>query len=117
MPMYSLATRKLIEQLRDAAPDTVQVWFAGDSADAGKISSIHTWWEKLKELGPAYGYYPNAAKTWLILKSPDLQDRAEELFGPDGVNITCEGKRHIGAVIGTEEFKEAFVKKKSPEVD
>ena len=55
----------------------------------------------LKRIGPAYGYYPKPAKTYLILKDQSMQQRAEELFGRDGVKITAEGKRHIGAVIGT----------------
>ena len=112
MPMYSLSTRKPIEELKQAAPETMQVWFADDSADAGKLNDINIWWEKLNEIGPAYGYYPNAPKTWLILKSPELRERAEELFGGSGVNITTDGKRHIGAALGTQEFKEAYVMKK-----
>ena len=112
MAMYALSTRELIDDLKQAAPETVQVWFADDSADAGKLRDIQKWWMRLKEIGPAYGYFPNAPKCWIILKSPELRELAEELFGADGVNITTEGKRHIGAVLGTEEFREEFVKVK-----
>ena len=112
MAMYSLSTRELIDDLKQAAPETLQVWFADDSADAGKLREIHKWWMRLKEIGPAYGYFPNAPKCWIILKSPELRELAEELFGADGVNITTEGKRHIGAALGSEEFKEEFVKEK-----
>ena len=112
MAMYALSTREMIDDLKQAAPETVQVWFADDSADAGKLRDIQKWWMRLKEIGPAYGYFPNAPKCWIILKSPELRELAEELFGADGVNITTEGKRHIGAVLGTEEFREEFVKAK-----
>ena len=112
MAMYSLSTRKPIEELKTAAPETVQAWFADDSADAGKLAHIKVWWEKLKEIGPPNGYYPNAPKTILILKSPELRERAEELFSGEGIKITSEGKRHIGAVLGSQEFKEAYVQNK-----
>ena len=112
MAMYSLSTRKLIEDLNETSAETLQVWFADDSAGAGKLSSIKEWWIRLNEIGPSYGYFPNAPKTWLILKSAMLRERAEELFGEFGVNITTEGKRHIGAALGTPGFKETFVKKK-----
>ena len=38
-------------------------------------------------------------------------ERARELFGPH-VKITTNGKRHIGAALGTEEFKHDFIRNK-----
>ena len=35
---------------------------------------------------------------WLIAKSQELAEEAEQIFGKD-VNIATEGKRHLGAVI------------------
>ena len=37
---------------------------------------------------------------------------AEEIFGGSGVKITTEGERHMGAVIGSENFKEQYVTNK-----
>ena len=72
------------------------------------------WWDHLNQVGPAYGYFPKSSKTHLILKSPELLERAKELFGTDadGVKITTEGKRHVGAVVGSDEFKEKYVREK-----
>ena len=72
------------------------------------------WWDHLNLYGPAYGYFPKSSKTVLLLKSPELLQRAKELFGEGdgGITITTEGKRHIGAVIGTEKFKEDYIKGK-----
>ena len=39
-------------------------------------------------------------------------EKAAELFAHDGVNITLDGERHIGAVIGSQQFKEQFVNEK-----
>ena len=35
--------------------------------------------------------------------------KAKELFGNSGMIITTEGQRHLGAVIGSEEYKNKFV--------
>ena len=68
----------------------------------------------VNEHGPTIGYTPNAAKSVLIVK-PELYDRAVELFTGSEVVITKKGQRHLGAVIGTQEFKKEFVEKKVAE--
>ena len=41
------------------------------------------------------------------MKSQELADEAERVFG-DEVNITTEEKRHLGAVIGSKEYKDQY---------
>ena len=53
----------------------------------------------------------NGAKSWLIVKTSDLAEKAEKIFGNE-VNITLEGKRHLGAVIGSKEFKDQYCQEK-----
>ena len=103
MQMYSVSSRKVIDSLDTNTEDVAQVWFADDSAAAAKIMNLYRWWMHLNEVVPTYGYFPNAQKTVLVLKSPVNMERARELFGPD-VKITADGKRHIGAALGTQEF-------------
>ena len=67
------------------------------------------WWKKFTEIGPKYGYSPNPRKCVLIVKNKDKQLEAQELFSEYGIEITTEGKRHLGAVIGTEEFKNEYM--------
>ena len=43
-----------------------------------------------------------------MVKSQELADEAERVFG-DEVNITTEGKRHLGAVIGSKEYKDQYL--------
>jgi hypothetical protein len=114
MAKYALGTRNLISSLAQGNNEVRQVWFADDSASGGKLSGLKKWWDDLNQYGPAYGYFPKASKTVLILKNPELLERAKEMFGngEGEITITTEGKRHIGAVIGTEEFKEQYVKDK-----
>ena len=60
---------------------------------------------------PDYGYYPNANKTWLIVKD-SIHEEAKSMFKSTGVSITVEGKRHLGAAIGTNSFVKSYVERK-----
>ena len=53
----------------------------------------------------------NGSKSWLIVKLEELADEANRVFG-DKVNITTEGQRHLGAVIGSQEFKDQYCREK-----
>ena len=56
MLMYSIAVMPLIESIR-CKEKYLQCWYADDSACAGKLSHIHSWLNRLLQLGPAYGYF------------------------------------------------------------
>ena len=68
-----------------------QALYADDASAAGDIHSLRHWWDHLIQLGPDYGYYPNAPKTWLIVKEKILP-LAETIFEGSGVSVTKEGK-------------------------
>ena len=120
MPMYGISTRPLIDSLASSSniqtevnPDgMIQVWFADDSSGAGRIEDLHHWLSQLKLEGQAYGYFLNPGKTIVIVKDPSLLNKAHEFFDQEGFTITADGERHIGAVIGTNQFKEEYVKRK-----
>ena len=114
MAKYALGTRNMIIESRQANQDVFQVWFADDSIGAGMLVDLKVWWDHLNRIGPAYGYFPKYSKTHLILKNPDMLERAKELFGDEanGVKFTVEGKRHLGAAIGSIDFKEKYVNEK-----
>ena len=63
---------------------------------------------QLLPLSPLYGYYPNATKTYLIVKS-QFFDSAKQLTN---VQVTCHGQRRLGAIIGTQLYTEECVSKK-----
>ena len=75
---------------------------------AGTCESLRKFWDNLLTLGTGYGYYPNGSKTHLVVK-PEHIVKARELFADTDVNITTEGKRHLGAAIGTRDFIESYV--------
>ena len=58
-----------------------------------------------------YDYLVNVSKSWLIVKSDVLEDEAKRVFG-DEVNVTTEGQRHLGSVIGSQEFKDQYCREK-----
>ena len=83
------------------------MWLADDSTSAGKISFLKDWYDILIEDGHKFGYYVNRSKSWLIVKDEVTKIKAQEEFG-DSVNITTEGQRHLGAVIGSSDFKNLY---------
>ena len=88
--------------------DVTQVWYADDACACGSIVQLHHWWERLCRIGPGYGYFVNAEKTWFLTKSA-FQSAAVAQFIGTGVNVTCEGRPYLGAAIGTPRvYKEVY---------
>ena len=85
-----------------------RVWFADDATAGGSLIGLYDCWCRLKSLGPSYGY---ASKTWLIVK-PEHFDLAGEVFRGTGIRVTSEGKRHLGACIGSQQFTTEYVNEK-----
>ena len=110
MPMYAIATIPLIKRL-SASATVNQVWYADDAAGMGRIDQTRLWWDKLVELGPGFGYYANASKTWLITKEAHHQ-KAIEAFSGTGVKVTSCGRPYLGSPIGSRAFIESFVEDK-----
>ena len=108
MAMYGLATIPLIRKLNGICK---QIWYVDDSAACGSIDQLRIWWNQLSAEGPAFGYFVNASKTWLVTKDNHLEN-ATNIFAGSGVNITSDGRPYLGAAIGFEKFVEEYVKSK-----
>ena len=108
MPMYAVATIPLIKESNNHAK---QVWYADDASATGKIADIREWWESMCTLGPRYGYFPKASKTWLITKN-NFHSTAVAAFGDTDVQITTEGRPYLGSPIGTTEYIQSFTTEK-----
>ena len=57
-------------------------------------------------MGPLFGYFPSAQKSWLLVKEEFLSD-TDRIFSGSGVNITTEEKSYFGAPLGTTSSKES----------
>ena len=117
MAFYAISTVPIIrslanEKIDPATENFKQAWFADDASAAGKLMGILKWWKKLVDIGPRYGYFPNPNKCVLIVKNESMRVRANELFGKFGIQITSRGQRHLGAIVGTQEYKEEYVREK-----
>ena len=99
--MYALATLPLINHL--AHPAIVQSWYADDASAAGCLQALREWWDTLVSIGPSYGYFPNATKTWLLVKQ-DLSQDARTIFQDTQISITTDGRPVLGSPIGTREY-------------
>ena len=69
---YSVKTSILINSLRMGSPTVKQVWFADDSAEAGRIKALYDWYKYLSKEEGKYGSHVNGSKSWLTVKSQGL---------------------------------------------
>ena len=100
MPIYALGSLPLLNITTD---HTKYSDYADDISCVGKLRNIVTWWNKLNTFGAKMGYFPKASRSWLIAK-PEKYETAKGIFRDTNLNITSKGKKHLGAVVGTEEF-------------
>ena len=76
------------------------MWLADDAPGAGKLHPLKEWWKMVIKEGKKYGYFVKPTKSWLLLKNANKLEETKELFKDVPINITIEGKRHLGAAIG-----------------
>ena len=58
--------------------------------------------------GPDLGYYLNAGKCWLVTK-PHKEESARSIFEETAIKITTEGRKHLGAALGSRFYLEQYV--------
>ena len=112
MAFYGLGTRPILTRLKQSVPSVLQVWFADDATGAGKLGVLRQWWEEIQTEGIRFGYHVKPKKSWLILKDPARFDECSKIFESSPINITIAGKRHLGAAIGTTQFKDDYISEK-----
>ena len=111
MTMYALGLTALLNEIKYETTEIKHVAYADDLTGAGKIDKLKAWWDLIEIHGPEVGYQPNARKSFLIVK-PEYYERAVHLFSDSDVVIAPEGQRHLGAAIGTADFRKEFVQEK-----
>ena len=86
MAMYALAITPLVDQLRACCPEVQQAWYADDATGASTCRGLRLWWNELASSGPSFGYYPNASKTYLVVKE-EYEASAKEAFAATDVHV------------------------------
>ena len=53
----------------------------------------------ISSLDPGFGFYANVSKTWLVTKA-EFKSEAAAIFADTNLQITSEGRPHLGAPLG-----------------
>ena len=88
--------------------------FEDDVTASGNLEALRRWWDTLMQIASYYGYYPQPTKSCLIAKENKLEE-AVQVFGGTNIQVSAEGKQHLGAVTGTEENKKNHINNKISE--
>ena len=106
MFLYALAVLPLIQSLSDRS-----CWFLMTLPVAmATLSELREWFYKLREKGPAFGYFPVPAKSVLVVED-QFKEEVWILFGELEVMIVS-GHRFLGGYIGDTSDCEAYAKEK-----
>jgi hypothetical protein len=97
MFMYAIGSLPLILLLKDII-NYIQIWFEDDSCAGGKLCALREWFDKLSVYSPLFGYFPEPAKSHLIVNESNL-DIAKDVFNGTGINVVTNGK-FLGASVG-----------------
>ena len=83
--------------------------FADDLNGTGKTISLLKWCKYLLLYGPKICYFPEPSKFLLIVKSQYLEEATHLFKDSPQVKITDDGRKHLGAAVGSNNFKESYV--------
>ena len=112
MQFYALGTKPLISLLRQRVQEVSQVWLADDVTGAGSLVDLKRWWDLVIEEGEKLGYIVNEKKSWVIVKHPADLETALSIFEGSEIRCTTAGQRHLGAAIGSTDFKVEYFTEK-----
>ena len=110
MIMYAVASVPLINELSPIS-EVKQLWYADDATGMGSLNGLKNWWDRINLLGGSYGYYPNAAKSTLLVK-PECYEEACKVFSDTEVTVTSEGVNVLGCPVGSPNYVECMIGKK-----
>ena len=74
--------------------------------------ALRKWWDTIITQGSKFGYHVNQSKSWIIIKNEKYLNEAKRIFEGTDIKCTTEGKRHLGAAIGSQDYKTAYANEK-----
>ena len=91
-------------------PQTREAAFTDDLTVAGKLADVKYFWDKPATIAAKYGYFPKSTKSYLTVKKKKkcLED-AKAMFTDTNINIATNGRKHLGAVVGSDTYKSRYV--------
>ena len=109
MGFYAASLTTLSNQDSSAA-NVKKIFYADDGSAGGILDPLLKWLDDLKLKGPLLGYYPEPAKTWLVVKPGYEECAPREIF--TDIKIATAGRKFLGSFIGSPEATSAFVGEK-----
>jgi len=82
MFMYAIGTLPLIHSLHDPGRWT-QLWYADNASAGGTLLELRDWFNQLCSHGPAFGYYPEPTKSFVVVNEQWMSEAAA-VFGDFG---------------------------------
>ena len=82
MICYGIGILPPIRILQSEFPAAKQQWFADDGSTAGKFADIRAQFERLQQLGPNYGYFPESSKSILVVAHHNVE-QAKQVCRPN----------------------------------
>ena len=70
-----------------------------------------SWWNKLCRLVPKFGYFPEGAKSRLVVNE-NVTEHAQYVFKETKIKVTPKGQQHLGVNIGSKRFKQNYSQEK-----
>ena len=114
MSFYALVTVEIQNHLWITANEVKQVWLADDATGAGSLASLKKWWINIIEEGVVIDIMLMKVNPGLFSKTRHCW-KNRRLFSDSKINVTREGKRHLGAVIGSNDFRTKYASEKVTE--
>ena len=108
MSFYALGTVTLLNYLLIASPNAKDVCLADDISGTGILVNLKKWPSTIISEGSKFGYYVTEDKSWLIVKNENLLNEAQQIFSNSDIKFTSVGKRHLGAAIGSSDFRKVY---------
>ena len=104
MSFYALGTATLLNYLLISSSNVKNVCLADDITGVGKLVNSKKLWSKIIPEGLKFGYYVNEDKS--------LLNEAQQIFSNFGIKFSPKGKRHLGAAIGSSDFRKVYARDK-----
>ena len=71
---YGLLVLPLIRTLKVEFNSVESLRYAGDGVAVGSIENVDSFFKRLEEIGPAYGYFPEEGKSVLVVRGNDTEN-------------------------------------------
>jgi hypothetical protein len=113
MFLYSIAILPLIRKCR-SVDKWRQCWYADDSSAVARLENLAKWLTMLMEEGPKYGYFPEPAKSYLVV-APQGVAAAKRIFTGRLTVKVVTGTRFLGGFVGGEAERRSYVGEKAEE--